>query len=116
MPKTIVMTNGLLLLCLSALAGSGIIGFLGGDVRLGRCGFLWLTGVGLACAVVMFLTEIFTGIKWVPVVALASLVYGWVAIGHGDVAPRGSEIAWIVGWLSVAVWFGYLAAQARENR
>jgi hypothetical protein len=112
----IVITNGLLLLCLSVLGGSAVTHLLGGEVRLGRTGFPCLTWVGLACAVIMLLTEILTGIKWVPVVASASLVYGWVAMGDEEVAPLSSEIAWAVGWSSVAVWFAYLAARARENR
>lgn len=116
MPKTIVVTNLILLACLSALANSGLVTWLGGEVRFGRFGFLVLTCVGLACAGIMFLTEVFTGIRWVPVVALASLGYGWLATGPDGVAPRSSEIGWAVGWLSVAVWFAYLAAQSRENR
>ncbi|MDP9164538.1 MAG: hypothetical protein M3O32_00440 [Actinomycetota bacterium] len=116
MPKTIVVTNLVLLLCLSALGGSAVIDFLGGDVQLGRSAFVWLTWVGLGCAGIMVVTEILTGIKWVPVVALGSLVYGWLAMGDREAAPKGSEIAWALGWLSVATWFAYLAARARENR
>ncbi len=116
MPKTIVLTNVLLLACLSALASSGLIIWLGGEVRLGRCCILLLTCVGLACAGIMFVTEVFTGIKWVPVVAVATLGYGWLATGPDGAAPRSSEIGWAVGWLSVAVWFAYLAAQSRESR
>jgi hypothetical protein len=114
-PKSIIFTNAVLLACLSMLASSGVMSLFGGEVAFGRCGIAVLSITGLICAAIMALTEILTGISWVPVVALASLVVGWVAV-DGPTVTRASEIAWAVGWLSVAVWFAYLAARARENR
>lgn len=116
MPKTIMVLNFVLLLCLSALAGSAVVSHLGGVVVVGHCALVTLTIVGVVCGVVMLVSEIFSGIRWVPVVALAGLAVGWLTADGQTAAPRVSEIAWMVGWLSVAVWFAYLAAQARENR
>jgi hypothetical protein len=115
MPKSIVFTNALLLGCLSVLASSAVMSLFGGDPAFGRCGVAALSIIGLICAVTMFFTEFLTGIKWVPVVALASLVIGWLC-ADGSAVTRASEIAWAIGWLTVAVWFAYLAARARENR
>jgi hypothetical protein len=116
MPKTILLTNSILLLCLSALGGCGVLSLLGGEVGAGRHAVLVLTVVGAACGFIMLISEVFSGIKWVPVVALTSLVWGWSAMGDQAVASRCSEVAWMVGWVSTAAWFACLAAQARENR
>lgn len=106
-----MVTNVILLLCLSVLAGTVVASRLGdGDVVLGHYALTILTVVGTVCGVVMLVSEVFSGIRWAPVVALASLIGGWLA------APPVREVAWMVGWLAVAAWFAYLAAQARENR
>ena len=113
MPKLIVLLNLILLLSLSVLAGGSVPVLLGSGPALPQCVVQLFTGVGLVTGVIMFLTEIFSGIKWVPVVALGALAVGWWLAGE---APTGGAAAWIIGWWSVAIWFGYLAFQAREDR
>ena len=105
-----MVTNVVLLLCLSVLAGSAVASHLGGVVVIGHHALMIMTMVGIVCGAVMFVSEVFSGIRWVPVVALASLIGGWLA------APPVREVLWMVGWSAVAAWFAYLAAQARENR
>ena len=111
MPKLIVLLNMILLLSLSVLAGGSVPVLLGSGPALPQCAVQLFTWVGLVTGLIMFLTEIFSGIKWVPVVALGALLTGWYLA-----APTGSAVAWIVGWWAVAIWFGYLAFQAREDR
>lgn len=111
MPKLIVLLNMILLLCFSVLAGGSVPALLGSGPALPHCLVQLFTGVGLVTGVIMFLTEIFSGVKWVPVVALGALAAGWFLA-----APIGSAVAWIIGWWAVAIWFGYLAFQAREDR
>lgn len=111
MPKLIVLLNMILLLSLSVLAGGSVPVLLGSGPALPQCVVQLFTGVGLVTGLIMLLTEIFSGIKWVPVVALGALATGWYLA-----APTGSAVAWIVGWWAVAIWFGYLAFQAREDR
>lgn len=115
MPKTVMLTNTVLLACLSLLGGSGLISLLGGGVDFGCCSLSVLWGTALACAVIFLLTETLTGITWVPLVVLAGLITGRVML-DGTAVTRASEIAWAVGWVAMAIWFAYLAARARENR
>ncbi len=113
MPKVIVALNMILLLCLSVLAGGSVPVLVGSGPALAHGVVQTFTAVGLAAGVIMFLTEIFSGVKWVPVVALGALAVGWWLAGA---EPTGSAVAWIIGWWAVAIWFGYLAFQAREDR
>ena len=110
-----MFTNAVLLACLSLLGGSGLISLLGGGVDFGRHGLTVLWWTAMVCAIIFALTETLTGITWVPVVVLVSLITGRMAL-NGATVTRFSEIAWAVGWAAMAIWFAYLAARARENR
>jgi hypothetical protein len=118
MPRTIMLNNVILLLCCSALAGSGLSALTGADGIIAPRWVLGLNIIGAITAVLMLFTEAFSGM-WLPAVgALVSLAVGGYAYAmrDGDTVPVVSEAAWIVGWVFAASWFAYLAGVARENR
>jgi hypothetical protein len=118
MPRSIVFSNVVLLLCVSALAGSGAILLVAahGDVKLDMEILRWLAYVAVATAVVMVATEFLAGVRWPPVFALGATVVGLILMLGHDTVPRASACAWVAAWLGVVTWFTYLAARARENR
>ncbi|QNJ95324.1 hypothetical protein HZU40_14495 [Mycolicibacterium fluoranthenivorans] len=116
MPKLIVVVNLLFLLCFSVLAGASVPALLDAGPAVPRHVVAAVTVTGAVTGTVMLLTEIFSGIRWAPVVALASLATGWFVMGDDAAAPTGSAVAWLIGWCAVATWFGYLAFQGREDR
>jgi hypothetical protein len=64
----------------------------------------------------MCVSEFFSGIRWLPIVALASLVVGLLNLREDGADPGVGGIVWMLGWSAVALWFAFLAAKAREDR
>ena len=109
MTKTILGADLLLLLCVSVLAGSWL-GF--GAAPPAALG--WAVGA-VALAVVMTVTEAFSGLRWPAVTVLAVTVIGLAGVLSGSPAP-GWGLVWVAAWVAVAAWFALLAAAARSDR
>jgi hypothetical protein len=113
-PKLIMISNMVLLLALSIMMGAALSAVLGeGTIPDHR-----LIGA-VSCAAwasggIMLVTEIFSGIRLLPVITFACLSIG--ALADGPRVTVVTTVAWTVGWLSTAGWFAILAHRARENR
>ncbi|EHI12405.1 hypothetical protein [Mycolicibacterium thermoresistibile] len=109
MAKTILGADLALLLCVSVLAGSWLGLGATPPAELG-----WALGA-VVLAAVMAVTEMFSGLRWPALIALAATVVGLVAVLSGMVT-RGWGWAWVVAWVAVAGWFALLAAAERSDR
>ena len=103
--------------------------------------FTYMTTVMLVTGVVMLFTEWFTGIRWVPVIVLLSVIAATAltilfifpyneALNSGITDP--AELAevfhkwaalnrirvslWFIQWLAMAYWFYRMAREARSDQ
>ena len=159
MPKTLLLNHVILFLCCSIYLGTGIslIFFqlplepkLTPDnyylifvepVENATRFFTWMTIVMLVSVMIMLLTEWFTGIRWVPVVVLLSLIAStaltiffifdynrelasgvtdperlrWVFAKWADL-NRLRAALWALQWAAMMYWFYRLAQRARAQQ
>ncbi len=116
MPRLIVMTNVIALLCLSVLLGSSLTRSVDGNAPVSGIAGTVLLSIAVATVVIMGITEWFTGIRWVPVVALGALILVGVIGWASPLTHTISVISVCAAWAAVAYWFGRLSFQSRENR
>ncbi len=160
MPRTILLTNVLLLLGASIHLGAGLLlvfgtappeAALSAEVYRALFSaqasatsgiFAWISLAMLACAVLMLLSEWFSGLRFVPVVVLAAIVAAMLATralalpldrslaaGVADPAqhlrPLLERMASLnrirlalsaTEWTAMAYWFYRMALKARGNR
>lgn len=118
MPKTLMLSNCVLLLCLSVLAGSGLGSGLRGQTVMTMTpadARSWaITATVLAA--VMVGTEVLSGLRWLAVAALVAAVIGLILLWGRPTVPLGSVWAWAAGWCAVAGWFAVMANRARQNQ
>lgn len=159
MPRLLALNHVVLLLCCSIYVGAGVflIAFmlpLEPQLTVGNYYlifvepvanatrfFTYMTTVMLICGVVMLATEWFSGLRWVPVVVLLSVVAATL-VTTVLIFPLNKELAshltdparlktvftqwanlsrirmllWFVQWLAMAYWFYRMALQARGDR
>lgn len=120
MPRSLLVNHLVLLLCGSIMLGAGI-GVLMLDVQVGGRPtsdgfFLALTIIIGVTGAVMAVTEWFTGIRWVPIVALLAYLASTVTSYRSDAVGWPSVLLWFVTWAAVAYWFYRLAFAARADR
>jgi hypothetical protein len=113
MPKTLIVCHLLLLAGLSLLvfpsAAANLAGHPAGPVTP------WVAIAATVLAVVMLITEVFSGLRWLAVVAAAATVVGLIGLPQLQVSSV-SVWAWGIGWVSVALWFAVLASRQRRDR
>lgn len=118
MPKSITIADALLLLCLSALAGSGLPVILGQGHPLGSEADVVrvVAHIALATALILLATEFFSGQRFIAVIAFAGVAVGWVSMYRTGVDSPAAEWAWIAGLFAVVLWFAVMASAARADR
>lgn len=109
MPKISLISHLGLLLVLSILAFPRMFG---GDVPRA----LTLAVVAVVLAVVLTITEVFSGLRWVVLFVLTAAVVGLVATICGHGTAISTLWAWNLAWAAVVLWFAVLASRARNNR
>jgi hypothetical protein len=158
MPRSLLLNHAILFLCCSIYLGTGIslvffqfplepqltpdnyaLTFVEPVIRATQF-FTWMTIVMLATALVMLISEWFTGIRWVPVVVLLGIIAATVLTvyvifpynqrlyaGIHDPAEfkhvfhewarlnRIRVALWAVQWLAMMYWFYRLAGSARSD-
>jgi hypothetical protein len=117
-PKSIAATNAVLLLSLSALAGLGLPVLLGREQPLASdAHIMWLSAfIALLTGFIMLVTELFSGHRFIAVIAFAGVAVGVTSMWRSGVGSEMTEWAWIVGLLAVVLWFTVLASAGRANR
>lgn len=109
MPRISLVNHIALLLVLSILVFPNVFG--GTTPHVGA-----LSWVAVGLAVVLAITEVFSGSRWTALVVLCAAVVGLVVVRADDaVAPAGLW-AWGIAWSGVVLWFAVLASRARSNR
>ncbi len=106
MPRSILASHVVLLACASLLVGA----------TTAAAQPDWATAVaamGAATAVVLFVTELFSGMRATATVAAAGALTGLAAV-LADTAY--AALPWALTWLAVAFWFHRLAYLARADR
>jgi hypothetical protein len=118
MPKSITIADAILLLCLSALAGSGSPVLLGrGHPFEADADIVWVVAhIALATGFVMLATEFFSGHAFIALIASAGVTVGWTSMYRSGVDSVVAEQGWIVGLLAVVLWFALMASAARADR
>jgi uncharacterized membrane protein len=159
MPRLLVLNHVVLLLCCSIFIGTGVslvffqfplepqltvdnyyLIFVEPVTTATRF-FTYMTVLMLICAVIMLATEWFSGLRWVPVVVLLSVIAATV-LTMVVIIPLNKELAahvtdparlktvfkewsnmnrvrvtlWFVQWTAMAYWFYRMALQARADR
>lgn len=159
MPKTLLLNHVILFLCCSIYLGTGIslvffqlplepqltpdnyyLIFVEPVENATRF-FTWMTIVMLVTALIMLVTEWFTGIRWVPAVVLIALIAStvltiffifdynrelasgvtdpdrlrWVFAKWADL-NRLRAALWGVEWAAMMYWFYRLAQRARSQQ
>jgi hypothetical protein len=159
MPRLLALNNIILLLCCSIYVGTGVfmvfflfplepqltvdnyyLIFVEPVANATRF-FTWMTILMLVCAVVMLVTEWFSGLRRVPVVVLLAIIAATV-LTMKVIFPLNNEMAahvtdparlkivfrewsnlnrvrvalWFVQWASMAYWFYRMALQARADQ
>jgi MFS superfamily sulfate permease-like transporter len=159
MPRLLALNHIILLLCCSIYIGTGVtlvffqsplapqltvdnyyLMFVEPVTRATRF-FTYMTILMLICAVVMVVTEWFSGLRWVPVVVLLAIVAATV-LTMLVLIPLNNELAahvtdparlkvvfrewtimnrvraslWFVEWAAMAYWFYRMTLRARGDR
>lgn len=158
MPRSLLLNHAILFLCCSIYLGTGVslvffqfpvepqltpdnyaLIFVGPVIRATQF-FTWMTIVMLITALIMLLSEWFTGIRWVPVVVLlgiiaATLLTVYAIIPYNERLYAGIHDArelqhvfhewarlnrirvalWAVQWLAMMYWFYRQAWTARSD-
>ena len=116
MPKLVLGSHIGLLFVLSALLFPCVAVHLGAGSGAEYPNLERLAVIAVALALVMVVTEVCSGLRWPPLVALVAAVVGLVAVSCDIDAPAVILWSWAVAWGAVVFWFAALAAQARSNR
>ncbi|HEY9264011.1 MAG: hypothetical protein U1D00_02365 [Mycobacterium sp.] len=116
MPKLLLGCHVVLLTVLSALVFSSAALHLSAGSGALAPSIAWLAVTAVALSFVMAITEVFSGVRWPPLAALAAAVVGLMALSEQAEVPAISTWSWAVAWGSVVLWFAVLAARARRNR
>lgn len=109
MPKVSLLSHTALLLVVSILFFPSAFGGITSDVGA-------LAWVAAALGFVLLLTEVFSGSRWISMIAFGGAVVGLVLQCVHTAAPAASVWAWGVTWAAVVLWFAALASRARSNR
>lgn len=112
MPKILMACHAALLLCLSLLgfpSAAGVVPAFGLTVH-----GLAIAATGLA--VVLYATEMLSGLRWTAGLTLVATIVGLAAEWGRSDASAVSAWAWVIAWCAVVAWFARLALQGRENR
>lgn len=114
MPKLLLLSNLVLLLSLSVTLGATASAAVSGIPVPEHLLFQ-----ALYCAVwvttgIMLLTELFSGLRWLPLVTVLCVTVA--AFQDGSHVGAVTVVSWSVAWLAIAGWFGILVLRERENR
>lgn len=118
MPKILVLSHVALLACLSLLLFPTLATILDDHTRpvptAPTLHHVALTA--LVLAVVMFATEVFSGLRIPAVLAAVGTAVGFAGSWGTSEVTTISTWGWAVGWVAVVTWFAFLTALQRRNR
>lgn len=114
MPKLVLISNGVLLLALSLILGAAASATVSGVPVPDHWLFRALTFAMWVTAAIMLVTEMFSGLRWLPFVTVLCVTVA--AFQDGPHAGSVTMVSWSIAWLAIAGWFGILAYRHRENR
>lgn len=117
MPKLLMLSHLTLLFVLSVLLFPAGINVVATEPKSAVPSAVLLAVLAVALSGVLALTEVFSGVRWPPILAFVTSATALVEVcrGAGQV-PAISIWAWAIAWLAVATWFAILAGRERRNR
>ena len=117
MPKLLILSHLALLFVLSMLLFPAGVDAVAATSESAVPSAVLLAVLAVALSGVLALTEVFSGLRWPPILAFVASVTALVEVwrGAGQV-PATSIWAWAIAWLAVATWFAVLAERERRNQ
>ncbi|SEL60761.1 hypothetical protein [Rhodococcus maanshanensis] len=120
MPRSLLWSHLLLLLCASLLMGAGLTAALSDEATgprpLPDGWFLALSLIALLTGLLMMGTEWLSGLGWPPRVAVVAGLAATAIAYKTDSLSSVAVVLWFVQWAAVAYWFYRLAFDARADR
>ena len=87
-----------------------------GEVSLNMHHVAVINWVTLGAALVMLVTEWFSGIRAVPIIALAGIAVATFFVWGAEDVSVFALAGWVTAWLAVIWWFLYLVGKGRHSR